>query len=133
MADLAVDGEADVRDDRDLWRDHGVVLAPYLHVEPGRGEALALGDGVHLAAELGELARHGRMRPELQVSVGGQREPQGVGVKVVGVLVGHEHSGCSGQRVRAGPYAWIDDQRPAVLAQPDAGVTKLRELHDQKA
>src|ERR1700729_2090531 len=132
MVDLAVDGEADIGDDRDLWHDDRVILAPHLHVEPGRGETLAVRDGVHLVAKLGELARHGHVRPKLQVSVGGQGEPHSVGIEVIGVLMRHKHSVYPGQRVWAGPYTRIDDQRPAVFAQPDARVTKLRKLHDQK-
>jgi hypothetical protein len=72
------------------------------------------------------------VRPKLQVSVGGQGEPHSVGIEVIGVLMRHKHSVYPGQRVWAGPYTRIDDQRPAVFAQPDARVTELRELRNQK-
>ena len=54
---------------------------------------------------------------------------QVVGQVVVGVLVGDEHRGGAVDCLRLGPLARIDHQRRAVVLEPDARVSELRDPH----
>ncbi len=57
------------------------------------------------------------------------RGTQMVDLVVVGVLVGDEHRGCSLDRLRLGPAAGVDDQRHAVVLNPDARVPAFCDPH----
>ena len=122
----AVHEVADVGDPRDVRVDHGVQLAVDLDVEAGGGERVAVADGVHAAREGGgELLRDAAQGPELGGRVGLQGGPQPALVEVVGVLVGDQDGVRAERRVRLAEAARVDDERPPVLLQTDAGVRRF--------
>ena len=130
MEDLAVDTEAGVRHDGDRAVEQRVLRAVDMHVETGSIDGVPVPDRVDLASELREPASHALAGPQAQAGVSSQCGAHGILVEMIDVLVGDEHRRRLGKDVRARPDARVDDEPGAVLLQPDARMTELREEHE---
>jgi hypothetical protein len=86
-------------------------------------------DHVQPFGEAVELRGHRPVRPDLERGVGLQGRPEPVGSEVVGVLVGDEDGARTVEGARIGEHAGVDDQPTVPLAQDDAGVAVLDQLH----
>src|SRR5580704_8389644 len=129
---LALDQEPGVHDQRDIPVDERVIDAVDVHRGAGDLQRVPVPHLVHPVAELAELRADRPVGPQCQLRIVGQRGAYRVRVEVIRVLVSDHHRGGAVQgRSRVGERARVDDQHGAVLVQPDARVTELREAQHE--
>jgi hypothetical protein len=126
----AVDEEPDVGDPRDLRVDLGVQLPVHVHLEAGDRLGVPVAHHVHPPGQPAQLGGHRPVRPHLERGVGLQSRAEPVGSEMVGVLVRDEDGARAVEGARIGEHPRVDDQPAVPLAQDDAGVAVLDQLHD---